>query len=367
MRVFHVLKEKVNLKELWNRVRSLEPNKKVKIVVIFLAVMVGLTIISRVTYQMILPKVVMGQADSGTIRHTIHTQAEVKSLSESPVFTTEGLLVDKVVVSTGQAVRKGDVLYTIEKHTLDQMIAEEQGEVNAVSKQIQQLKAESDGTSVSAEVYSLQQESWKKEQLLQEHKKIKRAGYGICAPRDGVVTAIETKAGQKTQGTADVMLADSGKNLTAVVTLSSDEESSYVSKDTVASVSSSDGKSADNLSIASIDTREADGTVLVNIPLPQNEFLLGQLLSVELNSSSQKYDCCIPRSALNMEGSSYFVFAVTAEETILGREYTAKKMEVNVLDKNRESVAVEGISSGQMIIIQSDKILSDGNKVRKMR
>ncbi len=34
--------------------------------------------------------------------------------------------MDKVVVSTGQAVREGDVLYTIEKHTLDQMIAEEQ-------------------------------------------------------------------------------------------------------------------------------------------------------------------------------------------------------------------------------------------------
>ena len=107
MRVFHFLKEKVNLKELWNRVCSLEPNKKVKIVVIFLAVMVGLTIISRVTYQMILPKVVMGQADSGTIRHTIHTQGEVKSLSESPVFTTEGLLVDKVVVSTGQEAHFG--------------------------------------------------------------------------------------------------------------------------------------------------------------------------------------------------------------------------------------------------------------------
>ena len=42
-------------------------------------------------------------------------------------------------------------------------------------------------------------------------------------------------------------------------------------------------------------------------------------------------------------------------------------MEVTVLDKNRESVAVEGISSGQMIIVQSDKILYDGNKVRKMR
>ena len=146
-----------------------------------------------------------------------------------------------------------------------------------------------------------------------------------------------------------------------------DEESSYVSKDTIASVSSSEGKSVDNLAIASIDNREADGTIVLNIPLPQNEFSLGQLLSVELNSSSQKYDCCIPRSALNMEGSGYFVFAVTAEETILGREYTAKKMEVTVLDKNRESVAVEGVSSGQMIIVQSDKILSDGNKVRKMR
>ncbi len=367
MRLFHFLKEKVNLKKLWERGCSLESNKKVKIVIVFLAVMAGLTVISRLTYQMILPKVVMGQADSGTISHTIHTQAEVKSLSESPVFTTEGLLVDKVVVSAGQSVRKGDVLYTIEKDTLDQMIAEEQGEVNVLSKQIQQLKTESDGASVSAEIYSLQQERWEKNQMLKVHKKIKMAGYGICAPQDGVVTEIETKAGQKTQGTADVMLADSGQNLTAVVTLSNDEESSYVSKDTIANISSSDGKSADNLAIASIDNREAEGTVVLNIPLPQSEFLLGQLLSVELNSPSQKYDCCIPRSALNMEGSNYFVFAVAAEETILGREYTAKKMEVTLLDKNRESVAVEGISNGQMIIVQSDKILSDGNKIRKMR
>lgn len=132
---------------------------------------------------MILPKVVMGQADSGTIRHTIHTQAEVKSLSESPVFTTEGLLVDKVVVSTGQAVREGDVLYTIEKHTLDQMIAEEQGEVNAVSKQIQQMKAESDGTSVSAEVYSLQQERWKKNSCFRSIKKSNGHGTGSVHPR----------------------------------------------------------------------------------------------------------------------------------------------------------------------------------------
>ena len=107
MRVFRFLKEKVNLKELWNWVCSLEPNKKVKIVVIFLAVMVGITIISRVTYQMILPKVVMGQADSGTIRHTIHTQGEVKSLSESPVFTTEGLLVDRLWFLQGRRSEKG--------------------------------------------------------------------------------------------------------------------------------------------------------------------------------------------------------------------------------------------------------------------
>lgn len=70
------------------------------------------------------------------------------------------------------------------------------------------------------------------------------------------------------------MLADSGQNLTAAVTLSSDEENSYVSKDTIVTASSSDGKSADNLMIASIDNREADGTIVLNIPLPQNKFSL---------------------------------------------------------------------------------------------
>ena len=66
-----------------------------------------------------------------------------------------------------------------------------------------------------------------------------------------------------------------------------------------------------------------------------------------------------------MEGSSYFLYTVSEEDTILGKEYTVEKLEVQVLDKNREIAAVEGISSGQKIIVRSDKPIEAGNKVRK--
>ena len=74
--------------------------------------MAGLTVLSRITYNMILPEVVMGQAEPGTVNHEISTQAEVRSLSEIPVFTEEGLLVDGVRVERRTESFKGrDIVY----------------------------------------------------------------------------------------------------------------------------------------------------------------------------------------------------------------------------------------------------------------
>ncbi len=364
MKIFARLKGNLNIKEKWQDICAIEFKKKIKIVLVFLGIMAGLTVLSRITYNMILPEVVMGQAEPGTVNHEISTQAEVRSLSEIPVFTEEGLLVDGVRVREGQKVSNGEILYTLDKDSLDRLIEEGQNEAEALRKQINQLRADSEGDEPT-EVYSLQSEKDKKERSLQEYRKVKAAGYAVRAGQNGIVTKINTATGDKTQGTADMLIADSGKNLTAVSVMEADEESRYIGENTVADITASDGTVFEDLSVASITAKESEQTMTVSIPLPEGDFYLGQLVSVELYSSSKTYECCIPRTALNMEGSSYFLYTVSEEATILGKEYTVEKLEVQVLDKNREIAAVEGISSGQKIIVRSDKPIEAGNKVRK--
>ena len=67
MKIFARLKGNLNIKEKWQDICAIEFKKKIKIVLVFLGIMAGLTVLSRITYNMILPEVVMGQAEPGTV------------------------------------------------------------------------------------------------------------------------------------------------------------------------------------------------------------------------------------------------------------------------------------------------------------
>ena len=118
---------KQKLQDLKAYIKVLEKNRIVKWIAVFIAVMIILTIGSRVTYNIITPKVLTEPAASAVIDHSADIEGVVTSVSEEPVILEAGLLVTRVIVMEGQLIKKGDTLLEIDKESLNRIIPSLQG------------------------------------------------------------------------------------------------------------------------------------------------------------------------------------------------------------------------------------------------
>lgn len=87
---------------------------------------------------------------------------------------------------------------------------------------------------------------------------------------------------------------------------------------------------------------------------------------MEAVKKSDPYNCCVPLSSLYVDGNQYYVLVTEEISTVLGTELTARRVNVNVLDKNTEYAALEegGITTDQNVIVGSDRSLEADARVR---
>ena len=77
------------------------------------------------------------------------------------------------------------------------------------------------------------------------------------------------------------------------------------------------------------------------------------------------YENVIPLRALREEQNATYVLTAKVCSGILGKEYTAVKVPVKVIDKDEEHAAVQtSLPADALIISGSDKYVEDGDKVR---
>lgn len=115
--------------------------KLIKIAVIFFAVMIMFTIISRVAYNLSTAVVETIQPVRETLGPVIEAQGMVSGKQETAVITKENQLVKTVEVTTGQAVEKGQILYTLDLKELDKQMKTKNDELELVNMQIQSAQA----------------------------------------------------------------------------------------------------------------------------------------------------------------------------------------------------------------------------------
>ncbi|MDO4545484.1 MAG: biotin/lipoyl-binding protein [Bacillota bacterium] len=342
----------------------MKKDRVLKWLIIFFIVMVGLTIMSRITYRMLIPKVVLGTVEENVIEHQVSTRGKVTSNVELPVFTAEGLLISSIYVTEGQKVKEGTVLYGIDQASLNQCIQGKQLELNIVNGQIEEQKQ----ADPSANLQGLEAEQRQKREALEIYTRIRARGGAVKADRDGIITAIYARAGEKTTGNADMMMADKTKGVIVSVSVDSEGEGHYITTSTVALISDGAGGETKELPIRSLSEDEEKGTLEISIALPDDQFQVGQIVEVNLKSLSSRYQTCVPRTALHLdENNKYYVYGIKTTETILGEELTTVKYEVEVLDKNADFAAVKGVEQRMEIIVDSDKILEEGIKVRQLQ
>lgn len=203
-----------------------------------------------------------------------------------------------------------------------------------------------------------------KERQLAMLEAAEKNGGKIMAQAEGTVVKVQLEAGQRTGETAVFLMSVSsgGMSFTAEI---SEEDAVYVAAGDTVTLRTAD-KEYEGLSVASVERAEEEDVVKVTVLVPEAAIGPGEHAEMELEKSSREYGTILPVSAIRTENGKNFVYVMALEETVLGGQYVAKRVEVTVAERNEMSAALEDseLVADSQVIISSDQMISVGERVR---
>ena len=206
------------------------------------------------------------------------------------------------------------------------------------------------------------------ELTLEKLEELERAQGKIYAPADGMITKVCVQAGEKTGDTTAVLLADLSGGCSFQGEITEEQEKHIGTGDAVTLIGSGKNEKYEDLPVSSVTMKEGDGGVYqVKVQLPADTLEIGASATLDFIRKSEEYNVCVPLSALHLdEKNQPYVLVVDQVDSVMGTEQRARKVSVTILEKNESYAALaEGaISSGQEIIVSSDKAVDDGSRVR---
>ena len=188
----------------------------------------------------------------------------------------------------------------------------------------------------------------------------------IVSEKEGIVTSVVAENGGVTTDTI-ASIADKNEGYKFVGEIDKSNRTLVKQGQTVALNLGSSGI-IENLTIDSISKNDDNpDTLKVTVVLPVGIGEIDESGEIIVSSKSKKYGTCVPLAALRQgDGDSYYILVVTEKETVLGEELTAKKVDVKVEKRDGEYAAVSdgSIARNDKIIIDSNKTVEDGDRVR---
>lgn len=128
--------------------RETKPRKKAaKALAGFMAVMVLLTISSRMLENFSMAEVAITRASSGSLERVLETNGTIKISNDEPVKAGDALTVLKVHVSNGDTVEPGAPLVTVDIDLLKEKLTQAQIDLKRKELAIQSAKIPTDGTT----------------------------------------------------------------------------------------------------------------------------------------------------------------------------------------------------------------------------
>ncbi|WP_310602296.1 biotin/lipoyl-binding protein [Anaerosporobacter sp.] len=100
--------------------------------------------------------------------------------------------------------------------------------------------------------------------------------------------------------------------------------------------------------------------------LPEGDYAPGAVGQFVITKVTERYDNCIPITALRSDNSGTYVFAMREISTVLGKEFKAYRVNVVVDRKDYQTAVINDIlDSDEEIIIGSNRNIMEGDRVRK--
>ncbi len=197
-------------------------------------------------------------------------------------------------------------------------------------------------------------------------KALDELGGEVTSPTDGLVVSVPVSAGETTSDETSIRIADQSSGYKFTVSLEK-ASAKYLSTGDEIMLDIGNDTTVSGLTIDSIEVSAEDSnTYNLTVFIPAKVTGLGSFATMSIEKTTKKYDCCVPLSALHSDGEEYYVYVLTESDTVLGTQMTVTKAEVEILDKNSETAAIEGaVGWGQDIVLTSSKTLRSGDRVRQ--
>lgn len=126
----------------------------------FLIIMAGLTVISRITASLTVPKVTVIKAQSGNLDFNIEGTGTIEAGDKSYINCYEGIRIDKIDVMKGQHINEGDTLMELNLEDIEEKIQSLENEIQKSKIAIEQAKITKDTVDYTAkETAELAQEN----------------------------------------------------------------------------------------------------------------------------------------------------------------------------------------------------------------
>lgn len=247
--------------------------------------------------------------------------------------------------------------------------------VEAAQRAVEQAQRKAGENRLSAakdqrgrEIERLGYESERREQArtLAELERVAAGGGVLTAPIAGTVQSIMPETGRTQDGVsvASLSRSDQGFQLEAATDEKSAEKLSLGDQGKV--TYHQDGKAREAVGVVSaIGAADDKGQVKVTVTLPEGSYPSGVSAKLELSKRSEQYHACLPLGALRSEGDQDYVLVLQEKNTVMGIEQTVVRVDVTVLDRDSESMAVESSLMGtEQVVTSSSKPIGEGDRVR---
>lgn len=206
--------------------------------------------------------------------------------------------------------------------------------------------------------------AYQRENLNSYRQLLQKEG-NVYAGEEGIITGIHISPGERTPDGACMVYANMSEPLQFEAILT-EEEKKYV--DIGDTIEVQFGRNQwEQLEVEYLMPNEADTEnyrLICN--MPEGVGTVGQSATMRAQRLSETYACCITINALHSENERNYIYVLKEKDTILGKELSASKIWVRVLDKNDKFAALEPgiLDEDSKVIISSDKELKDGDIVR---
>lgn len=397
--------------------------KYAKLLIGFFIAMLVLTLLSRAADSVTIAKVSATPVKQGTLAFPVHASGKILATDQVYVRGEKGTFIQKVLVGEGQRVKAGDVLFMLDMGAVAEKLLAAKSELASLRLNLKKAQMDSQGSlgvreavenarrilkrvesdrdfntelnggqllladkravedaqaalrtaekqlaeekvrnGISLEFSRL--EIQEKEEAVKKLQKVFDSSGQVVAETAGTVGSLTATAGREVTGETLCTLVPDGARYIFEAELGEEEAKHMKIGDEVSITLEGKKVPQSGLFIRSLGAVEGKAKVTVEIPAAADA-VNGMTASMSHRSMSQSYSNTIPLGALRGSEGEYFVLILKERGTVLGRETTAERVDVKVLEKDTKRAVLQDSVDGK-VIQSSNKPIEAGDRVREI-